>query len=411
MRKSKSLCREYVDWVRTSTAGNWATWEPGDRVTPGDVGRFDEHKRFRHSTTLQDYGLPFTASPEVPVGPRLYVDSDGFRYSARAAGHAGAGAGQPLGASASIELTSRKAGACSLQMRHTTRAGLQTPSVAEVVAQVAALVRVGKFDVDTVVVIERDVARGGFAIIATGKDQSFRLAGSADGDIGDYLEVAGGELELVRKRTSSKLQLYDFTEERPTGLRGVVRRLRHSTPAFVSTPVFLPPLGVNRYWWGRLLPWRREDRYLVDPDGKRHPLADIEHPLLAAPPLSLAHLPEHSRRYVPGLSPITVDELAAVPDSALVRPILDPEDAGDPEPQDTAAFYASRHAEAASGARVQWTTQDDATGVTLSFGQGAELLSAGFDLTWTPPAPPPPARRRKDPVEEEVAVRQIEAGA
>ncbi len=45
---TKSACRAYVTWFNHRSEGNWATWEPGELVTPGDVGRFDEHKKFSH---------------------------------------------------------------------------------------------------------------------------------------------------------------------------------------------------------------------------------------------------------------------------------------------------------------------------------------------------------------------------
>lgn len=77
---AKSACRSYVTWFN-QCSGNWATWEPGDVVKPGDVGRFDKDRRFRHWQTLADYKVQFTVSEDLPIAPHFYATGKDFRMT------------------------------------------------------------------------------------------------------------------------------------------------------------------------------------------------------------------------------------------------------------------------------------------------------------------------------------------
>jgi hypothetical protein len=42
----RSACWSYVTWHHRCSSSDWATWEPGEVVDLGDVGRFNADRRF-----------------------------------------------------------------------------------------------------------------------------------------------------------------------------------------------------------------------------------------------------------------------------------------------------------------------------------------------------------------------------
>ena len=71
-----------------------------------------------------------------------------------------------------------------------------------------------------------------------------------------------------------------------------------------DTPGFSPPIRVKQSWWGRLLPWRTDGSWLIDPNGRRYNPAKL--------PPDLSGLPPEARVYSPGHSRMTVDELSGI---------------------------------------------------------------------------------------------------
>src|ERR1700691_1960794 len=74
----RSACWSYVTWYNKVSSGDWATWEPGSPVSLGDVGKFDRRRRFRKWKNLNDLGICFDVSEEIPRGARFYVGEKDF---------------------------------------------------------------------------------------------------------------------------------------------------------------------------------------------------------------------------------------------------------------------------------------------------------------------------------------------
>lgn len=74
-----SQCEAYVKWVR-GKSDQWATWEPGERVSAGDIGTFSRNLQFQSSlsVTLNDLGVvpkvgkPTKASPGTTTSRVTY---------------------------------------------------------------------------------------------------------------------------------------------------------------------------------------------------------------------------------------------------------------------------------------------------------------------------------------------------
>ena len=95
-------------------------------------------------------------------------------------------------------------------------------------------------------------ARRGFVAISQGSGQSVEL--KAIGDV-RLTEVLEAELLLASERNMTDFLLYEF------GSR--------------ETPFFFPPIRVKQSLWDRLLPWRPEGPWLIDPTGGRHDASNL----------------------------------------------------------------------------------------------------------------------------------------
>ena len=278
----KSPCWSYVTWYNACSSGNWATWEPGSVVNPGDVGRFNKDRRFLPWGTLNDYKVRFTPSKEMPVAPRLYATGSEFRVLTKAAGRAApsfAGLGR---LDAGVRITAKRKHACLLQLRKATESRIiDTKALLE---QIATLLRSGAWDLDLVVVAGRVRARRGFAAISQGAGQSLELKASGDVRLAEVLEGGGAELLLASDRSTTDFLLYEF------GRR--------------ETPCFYPPIRVKQSLWDRLLPWRPDGPWLIDSAGGCHDASKL--------PTDLSGLVPEARRYNPQYSPMAPQELADI---------------------------------------------------------------------------------------------------
>lgn len=278
---AKSACWSYVTWYH-KLSGNWATWEPGEFLAAGDVGRFDSDRRFHHSENLADYHITFSVSAERPATPRLYVTGDDFRVEARAAeklapglsalGHAGAG----------LRIVARKEHACVLQLQGVTESHILAKR--DVLVQIAKLLSQRRWAIDSAVVVGRLRVSRGLAAISLGAGQSMELNVSGEVRLAQGLEIGHAELVLAHRRSTTGFLLYEFEAD--------------------ETPVFLPPIRIKRSLWARLLPWRTDGRWIIDPDGRRH---DPQRLVSAS---SLSGFDTEARRYDPEKSGMTLTELS-----------------------------------------------------------------------------------------------------
>jgi hypothetical protein len=278
---SKSACWSYVTWCKDAS-GNWATWEPGEIVNVGDVGRFDEDRRFRHYQTLADYGVPFATSEETPVGSRRYLNNNDFRVEARAAENLAPGFSVLGDLSSGARFTARREHACVLQMEDVTESSLL--GAREVLVQIAELVRIGEWELDSALVVRRLRAGRGFAAISQGTGQSIEFKSAGSLRLPLAVEIGHAEMLLAHDRSDTGFLLYEFSGR--------------------ETPVFMPPVRVKRRLWARLLPWRAVGPWLIDPDGRRHDPANLV--------TDLPTLAPEARRYDPLRSRMTLEELSGI---------------------------------------------------------------------------------------------------
>jgi excisionase family DNA binding protein len=269
-----------VTWYNECSGGNWATWEPGEVVRPGDVGRFDKERRFLHWQTLEDYGVSFTVSREQPIAPHLYASGKGFRVETKATGKSALAAGM---VEAGFRITATREHACLLQLQDATESRVN--ETGSMLTQIAALLRAGKWDIDLMVVAKRTRARGGFAAISQGAGQSIGVRADGSAGVADVLEAGSAELTLASDHDARGFLLYEFRSR--------------------ETPVFFPPIRIKQTLWDRLLPWRQDGPWLIDPAGGHHDPRRL--------PTDLPELAIEARRYDPRHSPMTPAELEAIP--------------------------------------------------------------------------------------------------
>jgi repressor LexA len=279
----KSACWAYVTWYNEASSGNWATWEPGELVNPGDVGRFDENRRFQHCDTLASYKINFMVSKEHPIAPRLYATGKTFRVVTKAAGQAAAGFTSLGGLDAGVKFTAEREHSCLLQLQEATESHILTKTH-DLLQQIAALVRSGEWDLDLAVVVRRVRAKRGFAAISQGAGQSVELKATGDVNLAEDFSIGGAELLLASDMATTGFMFYEFGNR--------------------TTPVFYPPIRVRQSLWDRLLPWRREGPWLIDPAGGRHQVSSLM--------VDLSGFLPQDRRYDPRRSAITPDEITGI---------------------------------------------------------------------------------------------------
>jgi hypothetical protein len=292
----KSPCWSYVRWYNRRSSGNWVTWEPGDLVSSGDVGRFDENLRFLHYQTLHDFGIDFEASEETPVQARMYATGKKFKIQSKMAGEL------PGIADADIKATAKKEHACLLQIREATETHLLR--IRPILDAIAACMREGTFDLDLNVVNGRIRAAHGFAAIAQDAGQTIELTATGKVGLADDLGLGGAELSLATGGASGEFLVYEFDT--------------------IATPIFTPPIRVRQSLLNRLLPWRSDGPFLIDPTGKAHDVHNM--------PTDLSYLSPEDRRYDPTRSAMSPAELAAIPVESLFEEVRKLPGPGTPTP-------------------------------------------------------------------------------
>lgn len=126
-----------------------------------------------------------------------------------------------------------------------------------------------------------------------GAGQSIELRAAGSVGLAEVLETGSAELILASDYDASGFLLYEFRSR--------------------ETPVFFPPIRVKRALWDRLLPWRADGPWLIDPAGGRH---DPRHL-----PNDLSSLAPEARRYDSQRSPMMASEFDAMPVEDLFEPV------------------------------------------------------------------------------------------
>jgi DNA-binding transcriptional MerR regulator len=282
---SRSACWSYVTWHHQCSRRDWATWEPGEVVELGDVGRFDEHRCFVHFENIRDpqYGIDFKPSRPKPVAPRHYWAGKYFRVKSEVMGNSG-----PL--SANVKIIAQRKHACILELNEATETRIRDEHA--VMQRIAGLVRDQKWELDLVVVAGRIKARQGFAAISQAAGQTLELKATGDAGLRGILDAQGpgsildisAQLHLAAGRGATGYLIYEF------GSR--------------ETPIFTHAIRVKRSLWSRLLPWQSEQPWLIDPAGGRRNLDKLVG--------NLSHLPPEARRYDPDHSEVTLSEFSDI---------------------------------------------------------------------------------------------------
>jgi hypothetical protein len=292
-----SPCRSYVTWYNKVSSGNWATWEPGTSVSAGCIGTFDGDLRFHTYRTLRSLGVHAVLSREQPIGPRYYRLDESLRLKPKLAGESPSALNFLGQLDAGLRITADRAHACVLYMVEPTERSIR--NVDEVMDQVLALLREGRWAIDWVLVLKRMRSRRGFAAISTGSGQSLELKASGHLQaVTSTLDLGSAEFAIPSSHASSDFLLFPFGEE--------------------STPVFGPPLRVKRALWHRLLPWSRDGYQLIDPAGNRYPPRYV--------PADLSAFPPDTRRFHPSHSAMPLAELSAMTAREIFEEVTSPAD-------------------------------------------------------------------------------------
>lgn len=295
---ARSACWTYVTWYNDLSSGDWATWLPGRKVDPGSVGSFNGDRRFDHYETLEELGITCASySEEIPGEEGFYSTAGGFTFEPKIAGSAVPGFAALGELDAGVKLTAKTAHACLLQ--------LVNPTVKKVINQrqvqeaVLAQAKSGLWTIDSEIVMSRTRCSTGFAAISQAGGQSLELKAAAKlpAVINDQ-NLGGLELRLASSRATTDFLLHVFG------------------PA--STPVFGGVVRLKHSLWDKLLPWRSEGGYLVDPNGKRFRPRNLPPDLSAYAPADRRYDPAHSAMSLAELSRLTVEdafeEVARLPD-------------------------------------------------------------------------------------------------
>jgi hypothetical protein len=296
----RDQCDHYVSWFNGQTK-RWATWEPGDLVAPGDVGKFAPDKDFVHYQSLEgDFGIEVDLSEETPTADRFYASKKGFNFAPAVEAEFPDPVSGVVNLGASVKVTATRENAALLQVLDPTTQHVL--NVSEVLMGISGLLLRGRWEVDLVVVLERVRVGSGFAAISTGAHQSLELRGAAGIQIPAVSEI-GGALRLAGGWSSSGFARYEFQEG--------------------QTPIFGLAVRVKQSLWTRLIPALR-NKYL-DVGGTDWRVDQR--------PWNLEHVPSELRRYDMRATEIPIPDVMAMAlgDLFEVVEVLDHELSG-PEP-------------------------------------------------------------------------------
>ena len=273
-----------MTWYHELSTSDWATWLPGAPIQPGSVGVFNKERCFDHNETLEHYGITCARlSSETPVQPFFYSTMGGFEFEPKAAASASVGFAALGEAEAGVKLTANAEHACLIQLLNPTVRQIENQR--QVKEAVLAQVKAGQCPLDLHVVMRRTRCTRGFAAVSRAWKTSveFKTGARLPAVVTDQ-NLPGLELGLASGRSSSGFFVSPFAEN--------------------STPAFGGVVRVKRDLWAKLVPWRSEGAYLVDPNGKRF--------LPRNPPPELSAYAPRDRCYDPARSAMSPAELAGL---------------------------------------------------------------------------------------------------
>ncbi|MFD0279169.1 hypothetical protein ACFVHB_35460 [Kitasatospora sp. NPDC127111] len=188
------MCEEYVAWVR-DTLTKWPTWLPGDLVVPGDVGYFDDQRRFRKLP----HGEQLTVATPVITGLKadgLFSDTGNMEQNT---------ANLEIFGSLQLKLVKRRERAFVLYVRRGQYEELEnsSPALAEARERLAA----GRWGLRWMIVGQRIKVTDGFALVLTKRNQgaSFSI------DLGALAALAAG-VPTLQGLLNAGMQLAGATE-------------------------------------------------------------------------------------------------------------------------------------------------------------------------------------------------------
>jgi len=295
-----------VTWYHHLSTTDWATWFPGKLIQPGSVGTFNAERCFDHDETLKQLGITARLSGETPVPPIFYSTMGGFEFEPKAAASVAPGFAALGEADAGVRLTANAEHACLIQMLNPTVRQIENQR--QVKEAVLARVIDQSWSLDLHVVIRRTRCTRGFAAVSRAGRQSveFKTGARLPAVITDE-NLPGLELGLASGWSSSGFMITSFIE--------------NSTPAFGV-------VGVKRSLWHKLLPWRPEGGYLIDPNGKRFLPTKLPPELSAYAPRDRCYDPARSAMSPAELSALTVqdvfEEVTTLPDEDELNSAAEP---------------------------------------------------------------------------------------
>jgi len=234
----------YLNWYHGIT-GDWATWEPGNRVDPGAVGSFDGELRFNAYRTMANFGVV----PRIAITDRpgsWLMESDGeahLDFKAKAESSPGL---SPVGSfGAEAKASAKREHACTLHLHDRSEAWIR--NIEDVMLRVQELLISGEWDVGWAVVTRRLEAQRGFAAISQGSEKSFGAKLDADARVMSAADLGSASLQVAPGSTRGDFLVFDFGPG--------------STPAFSA-------IRVRHDLWDKLLPWRPSAGTVIGPDGR-----------------------------------------------------------------------------------------------------------------------------------------------
>lgn len=233
----------------------------------------------------------------MPVPPIFYSTMGGFEFEPMASASIAPGFAALGEAYAGVKLTANAEHACLVQMLNPTER--QIKNQRQVQEAVLAQLLEGQWGVDWQVVMRRTRCTSGFAAVSRAGRQSVEFkTGARLPEVITEQNLPGLELRLASGRSSSGFLISPFTGD--------------------STPAFGGVVRVKRGLWDKLLPWRSEGGYLVDPNGKRFLPGKLPPELSAYAPRDRCYDPARSAMPPAELASLTVEdvfeEAAALPD-------------------------------------------------------------------------------------------------
>jgi len=136
---------------------------------------------------------------------------------------------------------------------------------------------------DSVVVTERTLAKGGFAAISQAAGHGLELRSSGSGHFTGLAPV-NANLQITASSATAGFFLFEFKS--------------------VETPRFGAPIRVKHDLLDRLLPWRSDGPYIVDPLDRRYLISEL--------PATFPRLKSEDACYDPARSVMRPDELASL---------------------------------------------------------------------------------------------------